>query len=179
LFAGKDGALKEEKTLDRFAWNSYLQYGGLVRDTLPTMRKRYQMALKALQKGDEPVRDVDRTLASHLMQYYAHGVIELDDPLLGQLFTAASVKLRAQAVGDIGWNLGRDTTPLSPEIQARLMRLWEDRMPLLSAGSKEDADELATFGWWLASGKFPDEWAIAQAMPILENLRSLRPDFGA
>lgn len=177
LFPGKDGALKEEKTLDRFAWNSYLRYGGLARDTLPAMRKRYHMALKALQKGDEPIRDVDRTLASHVMQYYAHGAIELDDPLLGQFFTTASVMLRAQAVGDIGWNLGRDTTPLSPEIQARLMRLWEDRMPLLSAGSKEDADELATFGWWLASGKFPDEWAIAQAMPILEYLRSLRPDF--
>lgn len=51
------------------------------------------------------------------------------------------------------------------------------KCPLLDSGSKEDADELATFGWWLASGKFPDGWAIAQAMPILEYLRSLRPDF--
>ncbi len=177
LFPGRDGTSKEEKTLDRFAWNSYLQYGGLARNTFPATRKRYQAAVKALQKGDEPVRDIDRKLANHLMQYYAHGAIELDDPLLVQFFASASVKLRAQAVGDIGWNLGRDTTPLSPEIQTRLMRLWESRMPLLAAGSKEDADELGTFGWWFASGKFPDEWAIAQAMPILEYLRSLRPDF--
>lgn len=57
------------------------------------------------------------------------------------------------------------------------MRLWESRMALLTAGPKEDADELATFGWWLASGKFPDEWAIRQAMPILEYIKTLRPDF--
>ena len=111
------------------------------------------------------------------MQYYAHGVIELDDPLLVQFFTSASVKLRAQAVSDIGWSLAQEAAPLSAEIQARLMRLLESRMALLTAGSKEEADELATFGWWLASGKFPDEWAIRQAMSILEYIRTLRPDF--
>jgi hypothetical protein len=177
LFPGKDGALKEEKTLDRFAWNAYLQYGGTVYDMVPAMRKRYSMAIKALQRNDDPVHDIGRTLASHLMQYYAHGVIELDDPLLVQFFASASVKLRAQAVGDIGWSLGQEAAPLSAEIQARLMRLWESRMALLTAGPKEDADELATFGWWLASGKFPDEWAIRQAMPILEYIKTLRPDF--
>jgi hypothetical protein len=177
LFPGKEGTLKEEKTLDRFAWNAYLQYGGTVHDMVPAMRKRYLMALKALQKNDDPVHDIGRTLGSHLMQYYAHGVIELDDPLLVQFFTSASVKLRAQAVGDIGWSLGQEAAPLSAEIQARLMRLLESRTALLTGGSKEEADELATFGWWLASGKFLDEWAIGQAIPILEYIRKLHPDF--
>jgi hypothetical protein len=175
LFPGKDGT-KEEKTLDRFAWNSYLQYCGPVRETVPAMRRRYSLALRSLQKGDD-VRDLDRTLASHLMQYYAHGAIELDDPLLSQFFESASVKLRAQAIGDIGWSLGREAEPPTAEMQTRFMRLWESRMFLLKAGSKAEADELGTFGWWLSSGKFPDEWAMGQAMPILEFLRSLRPDF--
>lgn len=176
FFPGKDGT-KEEKTLDRFAWNSYLQFCGPVRETLPATRKRYLMAIKALQKGEAAVSENERTLASHLMQYYAYGVIELDDPLLVQFFASASIKLRAQAIGDIGWSLGQETTPLPAEMQARFMRLWESRMELLKADSKEDTEELATFGWWLACGKFPDEWAIEQAMPILENVRSLRPDF--
>ncbi|MGD0156651.1 MAG: hypothetical protein ABSB50_11160 [Terracidiphilus sp.] len=176
LFPGKDGT-KEEKTLDRFAWNSYLQYCGPVGETLPATRKRYLMAIKTLQKGDAPIGENDRTLASHLMQYYGHGVIELDDELLVQFFSSASIKLRAQAVGDIGWNLIQEGAFLSPEMQARYMRLWESRMELLKTGSKEEADELATFGWWLACGKFPDEWAIEQALPILERVRSLRPDF--
>ncbi len=114
---GKDGT-KEEKTLDRFAWNSYLQYCGPVGETLPATRKRYLMAIKALQKGDAAVGGNDRTLASHLMQYYGHGVIELDDELLVQFFASASIKLRAQAVGDIGWNLIQEGAFLSPEMQA-------------------------------------------------------------
>ena len=56
------------------------------------------------------------------------------------------------------------------------MRLWESRMELLKTGSKDEAEELATFGWWLACGKFPDEWAIEQALPILDR-SGLRPDF--
>lgn len=177
LFPGKDGKLKDERMLDRFAWTAYLQYGGPVRDTVPAVRKRYLLAVRALQKGEDSVRELDRTLAGHLMQYYAHGAIELDDPLVTQFFESASVKLRGQAVGDIGWSLGHETAPLSPEMLARLMRLWESRMFLLGAGSKDDADELATFGWWMSSGKSPDEWVIGQTMPILELLRSLRPDF--
>jgi len=176
LFPGKDGT-KEEKTLDRFAWNSYLQYCGPVGETLAATRTRYLMAIRALQKGEASVGENDRTLAGHLMQYYAYGVIDLDDELLVQFFASASIKLRAQAVGDIGWNLIQEGASLSEEIQARFMRLWESRMELLNAVSKEEAEELASFGWWLACGKFPDEWAIEQALPILERVRSLRPDF--
>ena len=176
LFPGKDGT-KEEKTLDRFAWNSYLQHCGPVRETVPATRKRYLMAIKALKKGEATVGENDRTLASHLMQYYAYGVIELDDPLLVEFFASASIKLRAQAVGDIGWSFIQEGALLSPETQTRLIRLWESRMELLKIGSKEEAEELATFGWWLACGKFPDEWAIEQVLPILERVRSLRPDF--
>jgi hypothetical protein len=174
LFPGK-----AERVLDRFGWNAYLRYSGPVTATLSAMRNRYEAAVRALPKKDEEVSDLDRALASHLMQYYVHGGFELDDPLLALFFDSASIKLRAQAMGDIGWSLGQETAPLSPELQARLMRLWESRMPLLQAGSKTDADELGVFGWWLASKKFPDEWAVHQAMQVLERVRSLRPDFAA
>jgi hypothetical protein len=176
LFPGKDGT-KEEKTLDRFGWNSYLQFCGPVRETLPTTRKRYLLAIHSLQNSGDSVAENERTLVSHLMQYYGYGVIELDDPLLQQFFASASIKLRAQALGDIGWSLIQEGTSLSEEIQARFMRLWESRMEVLKTSTKEEADELATFGWWLACGRFPDAWAIEQALPILEQARSLRPDF--
>lgn len=173
LFPGK-----ASKVLDRFAWNSYLQFGGLLLNTLPAMRDRYEAAVRALQKKNEDkIAGSDRILASHLMQYYAHGTLELEDPLLVQFFERASVALRAQAIGDIGWSLGNENAKLSPEVQTRLMRLWESRMVALETARKEDADELGTFGWWLASKKFPDEWAVDQAMRVLEFLRSLRPDF--
>lgn len=172
LFPGK-----ADKVLDRFAWNAYLQFGGPVLSTVTAMRDRYEAAVRALQKKDDEVPELDRILASHLMQYYAHGALELDDPLFVQFFEHASVALRAQAIGDIGWSLGHENAPLSPAVQARLMRLWEGRMKALEAAPKREIDELGTFGWWLASKKFPDEWAVDQAMRVLERLSSLRPDF--
>jgi hypothetical protein len=65
------------------------------------------------------------------MQYYGFGVIELDDPLLQQFFGSASVKLRGQALGDIGWSLIQEGASLSDEMQERFMRLWESRMSVL------------------------------------------------
>jgi hypothetical protein len=177
LFPGKDSKDKEERTLDRFAWNTYLQYGGPVADTVTAMRNRYLMAIQALSSSDTTVSDIDRTLASHIIQYYGHGAIELDDPMLVQFFETASVSLRAQALGDIGWNVGHEGASLDGKIQARFMSLLDSRMFLLDPGSTQDANELASFGWWLGSGKFPDEWAIERAMLILEKTRSLRPDF--
>jgi hypothetical protein len=177
LFPGRDGKTKEERTLDRFAWNTYLQYGGPVVDTVPAMRNRYLMAIRALSSSDTTVSDLDRTLASHIMQYYGHGAIELDDPMLVLFFESASVSLRAQALGDIGWNAGHEAASLDEKIQARFMSLLDSRMFLVDPGSMQDANELASFGWWLGSGKFPDQWAIERAMLILEKTRSLRPDF--
>ena len=81
---------KAEKILDRFAWNAYLQFGGPLLATFPAMRKRYEAAVLALQKGEQKVPELDCILANHLMQYYAHGVLELDDKLLVQFFERAS-----------------------------------------------------------------------------------------
>lgn len=170
---------KTHRVLDRFSWNSYLQFGSPLLGTFPAMRGRYEMALNALQKGDKEVADTERVLGSHVMQYYAHGAIELDDPLMQQFFARPSVALRAQVIGDIGWSLGHETAELSPGVQTRLMNLWESRMAALSESPRADADELGTFGWWLASRKFPEEWAVRQAVDVIERLRSLRPDFAA
>jgi hypothetical protein len=177
LFPGKGGKLPEEKTLDRFAWHSYLLYGGMVLPTLPAMRNRYAAAIKSLQKGAAEFEETDRTLASHLIWFYAHAVIELDDPLLSDFFTSASAALRAQAIGDIGWSMGQDEAPLAPAIQERFMRLLEQRLSLLKEASREERRELETFGWWINCGKFPEAWVVDQAMQILEEQHCLRPDF--
>jgi hypothetical protein len=135
------GKLPEEKTLDRFAWHSYLLYGRMVPLTLPAMRNRYAAAIKSLQKGANEVEETDRTLASHLIWFYAHSAIEIDDPLLVHFFTLASAALRAQAIGDIGWSIGQDDAALMPAIQERLMRLLEHRLSLLKEAPREEGRE--------------------------------------
>jgi hypothetical protein len=177
LFPGKNGKLPAEKTLDRFAWNAYLLYGGLVLQTLPAMRNRYAAAIKSFQKGSIEVKETERTLASHLMRLYAHAMIELEDPLLVQFFESASPALRAQAIGDIGWSIGQDGAELEPTIQERLMKLLEHRLTILKEASREDGKELETFGWWVHCEKFSEAWTVEQAMRILEKQHCLSPDF--
>jgi hypothetical protein len=177
LFPGKGGKLPEEKTLDRFAWHSYLLYGRMVLQTLPAMRNRYAAAIKSLQKGTTEFEETDRTLASHLMWFYAHSAIEIDDPLLVQFFSSASPALRAQAIGDIGWSIGQADAALAPAVQERLMRLLEQRFSLLKESSHEEGRELETFGWWANCRRFPEAWVVEQAMQILEKQHCLSPDF--
>jgi hypothetical protein len=173
LFPGK-----AEKILDRFAWNAYLQFGGgPLLATFPAMRNRYEAAVKALQTGEQKASDFDRILANHLMVYYAQGTLELDDGLLVQFFERASKPLRAQAVGDIGWHLGQDSVQPSTEVRERLMRLWESRLALAVADAERVSGEITKFGWWLGSKKFPADWAVNQAMRVLEVTRALDPDF--
>ena len=177
LFPGKNGELPEEKTLDRFAWNAYLLYGNLVLETLPAMRSRYAAAIKSFHKGATEIKETERTLASHLMRLYALGAIELGDPLLVQFFESASPILRAQAIGDIGWSIGRDGAELERTIQKRLMELLEHRLTALEDAAREDGKELESFGWWVHCGKFPEAWTVEQAMRILEKQHCLNPDF--
>jgi hypothetical protein len=177
LFPGKGGKLPEEKTLDRFAWHSYLLYGRMVLQTLPAMRNRYSAAIKSLQKGATEFEETDRTLASHLMWFYAYSAIEIDDPLLVNFFTSASPALCAQAIGDIGWSVGQEDSALPSAIPERLMRLLEHRLSVLKGASREEGRELETFGWWINCGKVPEAWVVDQAMQILEKQHCLSPDF--
>jgi hypothetical protein len=62
-------------------------------------------------------------------------------------------------------------------MQARFMNLWRARF---EAGLKEGttaSSEMGSFGWWLQSKKFPDDWAIGQANSVADRFRNLHPDF--
>jgi hypothetical protein len=170
---------KKFEVLDRFAWNSYLLFSRPVVRLLPAMRFRYERAINALQSNIGAVNDSERALGNHLINYYKWGVIEVNDTLLASYFSKASPSLRAQTIGDIGWQLRENQIGvLAPDTQARLMSLWQNRFAKASEGKFVEAQkELASFGWWLASGKFPDQWAIQQAVVVLDKFRKLDPDF--
>jgi hypothetical protein len=170
---------KEPKVLDRFAWNSYLRFSQPRADILPAMRFRYERAINALQPTAASVDDSNRALGSHIIGYYASRVIELDDPLFTSFFRKASPSLRAQTIGDIGWQLREHQSGILPTpLQERLMTLWQDRFAKASEGRSEEAPrELASFGWWLACKKFPDAWAVHQAISVLDAFRKIEPDF--
>jgi hypothetical protein len=170
---------KEPRILDHFAWNSYLRFSRPLPDMLPAMRFRYERAINALQSNCESADDSERALGNHLIGYYASRAIELDDPLLTSFFTKGSPPLRAQTLGDIGWHLREGQSEALPlHLQERLMTLWRDRLAKASRSPGYEAQrELASFGWWLASKKFPDSWAVQQTVAVLDGFRKIEPDF--
>ena len=170
---------KRFPVLDRFAWSSYLLFSRPLPDLLPALRFRYERAVNALQRNAGSVDDSERALGNHLIGYYASGAIELGDPLLQSFFETASPALRAQTIGDIGWHLREDQSGSIPShLQERLMNLWGHRFAKASVAQAAVAQrELASFGWWLASKKFPDSWSVHQALAVLDKFRKLDPDF--
>jgi hypothetical protein len=168
---------KPHKVLDRFAWNSYLRFSYPIAEMLPAMRFRYERAINALNPKASSVDDTDRALGNHLTHYVAAGIIALDDPLLALFFSKSSLALRAQTVGDVGWHLGQDTEELGAAVQKRLMDFWESRYAAGLADRVNAREELGAFGWWLSSKKFPNDWAVRQAVGVADNFRDLHPDF--
>lgn len=168
----------ELRHLDRFAWNAYLRFSRPLAAILPAMRFRYERAINALHANNAEVSDDLRSLGNHLMHYYAGGSIQLDDGLLTLFFAKASPALRAQTIGDVGWQLGHELTgELDPKIQQRLMALWEYRLAQGMKHVNASREELGGFGWWFASKKFPDDWGIRQLLTVIETFRNINPDF--
>jgi hypothetical protein len=169
---------KDDKVLDRFAWNAYLRYSRPYAVMLPAMRFRYERAVNALQANDTDVNDSERNFGNHFTQYYAVGALQLDDPLLTSFFAKASPALRAQTLGDIGWHLGQeDAEELDAGVQKRFMDLWEHRVKLGLQNINAFREEMGAFGWWFASKKFPEDWSIQQLMTVLEKFRTIHHDF--
>jgi hypothetical protein len=173
LFPGK-----LQRVLDRFAWNSYLRFNRPFTGLLPAIRFRYQRAINALQSTESKVGDSERSLGNHLMQYYALGAIDLDDELHTSFFAKASPALKAQTIGDIGWQLGQQgAEELDSTIRKRLMDLWEHRRAQGMERVDASRTEMGGFGWWFASKKFPDDWSIRQLVLVIDRFRYVNPDF--
>ena len=169
---------KDDKVLDRFAWNAYLRFSHPYAVMLPTMRFRYDRAVNALQANETEVSQSDRNFGNHFMQYYACKALELDDPLLTSFFVKASPALRAQTIGDVGWHLGREgAEDLDAGVQKRFMALWEHRIKLGLQKINDSKEEMGAFGWWFASKKFPNDWSISQLTTVLEKFRTIHHDF--
>ena len=168
----------KQRHLDRFAWNSYLRFSPPFVEMLPAMRFRYERAINALQSNASDVGDEQRNLGRHLMQYYQAGSIDLDDTLLEAFFVKASPALRARTIGDVGWNLGQGgSSELDPSVQKRLMNLWEYRLACGVKNVNASRHELASFGWWFDSKKFPEDWSIQNLLTVVERFRNINPDF--
>lgn len=174
-----------QKSMRRYydaAWETYVVFCHAYDNVFPILRKQYENAVKSLrtdQNDKNEDGDPKSHLVEHIMVLYWRGLFRLDDhgSIFSQFWELAPDKSRAYAHEFIGRSLYDTKDKVPPAILQRLRALWESR--LSSAQSETGViarGELGAFGWWFASGKFDDEWAIAQLYEAIKIAGSVDPD---
>jgi hypothetical protein len=114
------------------------------------------------------------------MVFYLRGKLSLNEPngLLARFYTKANDALRGYALSFIGRSLHDRTVTVPREIIERLQILWERWLAAAQASIPPvpHTAELAAFGWWFASAKFDDAWALNQLTEVLKLVSKVDAD---
>lgn len=164
------------------AWDAYVVFCPPYDKVFDVLRAEYGREVDRLT---EPALEGHRydprqRLAEHILTFFWRGKTSLEDEasVISRFFEKAPPTLRAHAITFVGHSLRSTQEELEPILVERLTKLWEKRLEAArSAGSPEDfVEEIAAFGWWFASGKFGDDWAIRQLREVLEFSQKVEPD---
>ena len=149
------------------AWETY-QANAVFHEVYTALRAQYELAISELRTFKKERRfwaDPVQGLAHHMVIAYAYRMGADKDALWLKFFRVADPKQRGMAVSFCGRAYinreeGRSGDKF-PETN-RLQELWEWRL----ADSK-DVEELQEFGWWVADGRFNDEWMLERLIETL------------
>jgi hypothetical protein len=157
----------EQAPLGRVAWDSYLGHNRVYDNAFALLRPQYAAAIARVAAGDDGDDEAREALVGHLISTYVRAQVTLDDNLLGRFFTDAPVELRAQLISAIGVDLS-NADDIPEERLERLRAMWEARLHAATAAGGEALRELHGFSWWFGSGKFDDEWSLAQLTALFD-----------
>ena len=105
----------------------------------------------------------DEHLGKHVLVFYWHGRLALQDSLLLRFFEVASDELRGQVLASIGQDLRADPDSLDSDVAERLRNLWKWRFEVARGDQPDNyKKEMAAFGWTFASGALGNDWELAQ-----------------
>ena len=147
------------------AWETYLVYCHPYENVVDALREEYARAVDRL---DEPhvkwrhLADPRERLSEHLMILFWHGKLDLEDSLLRHFFERASDDLCSHALSFIGRELFNAKTEIPTSTLERLRTLWDSRIHSAQSSPLSHIAELSAFGWWFASSKFDNKWALTQ-----------------
>lgn len=167
------------------AWDTYIVFCPPYGPVLDVLHEEYRAAIERVgMPATTRLANNSATateLAGHLMVFYWHGNLPLEDAtgLLARFFEKATDALRGEALEFLGRNVDRPDEALPEEYSLRLKKLWETRLATIIASGTptEHAAELASFGWWFASGKLDDAWAVPQLLIALSLVRKTGADY--
>lgn len=177
-------ALPGEERFRDSAWETYVVFCRPYDNVVPVLRTEYVRAIERLGVHSAERRhagDPDEHLAAHLMILFWRGRLSASEPggLLEQFFEKAPPKIRRYTIEFIGRSLKDDPTPLSDELVRRLQELWARRLDAARSSPRTDEalEEIVPFGWWFASAKLDEEWAVQQLEAVLKLADLIDPDF--
>jgi len=153
------------------AWESFVSFAQPYPALLPLLTPAYRRAANRIGRPGlvrHPISP-DVRLSEHLMLYYWWGRLEFEDDtgILDTFYALASDKLRSHALWFIKNLLGQTGAP--PEAYQRVQKLMERRLATAKAAPSphEFSEELANFGYWFASGKLAEHWALEMLLSTL------------
>lgn len=174
-------AAEEQRELCDAAWTSYVVHCDAYNDVFDGLKSEYHRQIDQIGKHSffrSHLGHPDERLAAHLMILYWRGKLSLSDTLLEYFYKKASGSLRAYAIAFLGRGLRDTSGEIAPVIIDRLKALWTSR--LKAAHSEQTGasyvEELAQFGWWFASKRFDNEWALFQLAEALRLANKVEPD---
>jgi hypothetical protein len=155
------------------AWETY-QANAVFHEVYTALRAQYELAISELKTFKKERRfwaDPVERLAQHMVIAYAYRMGGDKDALWLRFFRVADPKQRGMAVSFCGSVfINREEARSGekfPETN-RLQEFWEWRL----ADSK-DVEELKEFGWWVADGRFNDEWMLERLIETLHKTRGV------
>jgi uncharacterized protein YyaL (SSP411 family) len=155
------------------AWEAYIRVSPPFDQLLQILSREYERAVERTQVPEVPViggMSPQQKLAEHLMVFFFRGKLSPGEPngLLARFFQGASDQLRAYAVSFVGQTLQAQEKELPGSFLGKLASFWEWRFEQARTNEADHQAELAAFGWWFASGKLDDAWALEQLFRVLE-----------
>jgi hypothetical protein len=124
--------------------------------------------------GWASIRSPERLIGDWIVHTHIGGAIGRDDNLMHLFFDSASIDLRGDVLGHIGWQL-MEVDSVDAAILKSAGELWDWR----AAHVEKDptaAEELKDFFWYVRSGKFSADWWVPRLNQALA--LSPRPDIG-
>ncbi|MFJ9909673.1 hypothetical protein ACIRVK_43910 [Streptomyces sp. NPDC101152] len=112
------------------------------------------------------------TLADHILVLYVSGQLTdgLHDQVLVDLFAHGDGTILRDALGHLGWRLGRTEGDVSESLLERFRTLWDWRaLSVAQAGA--DPEELLDFYWWIAADRLEAGWWLPHLAAVASDSR--------
>jgi hypothetical protein len=152
------------------AWDAYVAFSRVYLDLLDVLRPFYSAAVRGLGGHSTDLKalaDPDRKVGGHLLLYYRHGAMALDDPLLRGFFSKAAASLRRDVLAEAARGVESLKEDEQAAVVARLRSLWEWRRTE-TASSADKSTERSAFCWWFIEPEFEPIWALQTLAEALD-----------